>query len=121
MIRVIIAGGRDFKGNESFMLKLDAQLKHLPEEVQIVSGCAKGADTFGEEYAESRGLSVAKFPADWKNLGRKAGPLRNIQMAEYADAVIAFWDGQSRGTFHMMTEARKRNMPVRVIHYGSFL
>lgn len=74
----------------------------LPRTTEIVSGCAWGVDTLAIEYAGQHNLPVKLFPADWKKLGRKAGPLRNIEMAAYADYGVAVWDGRSRGTAHML-------------------
>ena len=58
---------------------------------------------------------IKRFPADWENLGRGAGYVRNVQMAFYADALIAFWDGESRGTKHMIDIAKEKGLMVRVI------
>lgn len=80
-------------------------------------GLARGADTLGTHYARERGIQVLEFPADWERLGRRAGMVRNLQMLEAADAVVAFWDGQSRGTAHTIGEAKKRGLPLRVVRY----
>lgn len=83
--------------------------------VEIASGCARGADKLGELYAEQRGYQVIKFPADWDRHGKSAGYIRNEQMAKYANALVAFWDGTSRGTKHMIGLAKKHGITVRVI------
>ena len=72
----------------------------------IISGCARGADTLGIEWAEARGMEVARFPADWETHGRAAGPIRNQQMLDDGkpDLVIAFPGG--RGTADMVRRAR---------------
>lgn len=117
-LKVIIAGGRDFKGNSNSMKKVSAILSNYPSElIEIVSGGAKGADKWGEDFATHGSLSLKRFPADWKTHGKKAGILRNIEMAEYADALIAFWDRKSRGTGHMIKVAREKGLEVRVIKY----
>jgi hypothetical protein len=69
---------------------------------EIVSGGAKGADTLGEQFAQTHNLPCKIFPADWKKYGRAAGPKRNAQMAEYANYGVALWDGKSRGTANMI-------------------
>ena len=84
---------------------------------EIVSGGARGADSFGERVANRRGYKLTIFKAKWGELGKQAGILRNIEMAEYADALIAFWDGGSRGTKHMIREAGKKKLPVIIIKY----
>ena len=86
-------------------------------EVIIVSGHAKGADTLGEKYAQERGLNIELHPADWHSHGRAAGPIRNAEMAAEADALIAFWDGQSRGTANMIKIAKDKGLQVAVVKY----
>lgn len=81
----------------------------------IVSGGARGPDEIGEEYAAEVGLKVKRFPADWDTYGRRAGYLRNAQMADYADALIAFWDGSSRGTASMISLMKERRKPYVVV------
>lgn len=81
---------------------------------EVVSGTCYGADLVGEEWAEKNGVLVARFPADWRNLGRRAGFTRNTQMAKYADALLALWDGVSPGTAHMIAQAEKRGLLVWV-------
>lgn len=119
MFRVIIAGGRDF-GNYSLLCKT---MDHLlcnkqGENIQIVCGKARGADTLGERYARERGYSANYFPANWNTYGKRAGYVRNVEMAQAADALVAFWDGQSRGTAHMIKTAREYGLLVRVIKYS---
>jgi len=117
--RVIIAGGRDF--DDYGLLcescgRLLAQ-KHQTHSIVIVSGAAKGADTLGERYAHERGYAVEKYPADWEHDGKAAGPIRNAQMAKVADALIAFWDGNSRGTQNMIDLARLKPLPFRIVRF----
>jgi len=116
MKKVIIAGGRDFSDEELLAASCDRLLKDL-EEVEIVSGGANGADRLGEFYAIDRDFLIKRFPADWEKHGKRAGYLRNQKMAEYADILIAFWDGQSRGTKHMIDIATKRGLIIHVIKY----
>lgn len=85
------------------------------EITEVVSGGARGADAWGERWALLEGrVPVQQFPADWKRYGKRAGLIRNEQMADYADALIAVWDGESRGTAHMIREARARGLKVFV-------
>lgn len=85
----------------------------------MVSGGANGVDLLGEQWACSWGIPVKQFMADWSKHGRAAGPIRNRQMAEYADALIAIWDGQSRGTKSMIRESRKAGLDVYEVHVES--
>ena len=83
----------------------------------IVSGGARGADSLGAQLAKERGLGLIVFPADWKTHGVKAGFLRNTQIVEASDQIIAFWDGTSRGTMDTVSKARAAGKPVTLINY----
>lgn len=113
-MKVIIAGGRDFNDYDLLKSKCDYYLANKTG-IEIVSGCASGADRLGERYATERGFLVKPFPAQWKTLGKRAGPVRNELMALYADALIAFWDGKSAGTKNMIEEAEKEGLLIRVV------
>ena len=117
--RVIIAGGRDFNDYPLLKAKCDNILadKTATHRIIVVSGAAKGADSLGEQYAREKGYTVERYPADWNTHGRAAGPIRNAQMANSADALIAFWDGQSKGTKNMINIAKTKGLGVRVISY----
>ena len=118
MIKVIIAGGRNFENYILLKFKCNAILKEINDEIQIVSGGAKGADALGERYAKERGFICKRFEADWDKNGKAAGAIRNSEMAKYADCLIAFWDGKSAGTKDMITKAEKFNLNVRIIKYA---
>ena len=113
---VIVAGGRDFNDYPRLKGKLDAIL-YLQESPTIMSGMARGADSLAVRYAAERGLALIERPADWLRNGRRAGFMRNETMAQEADSLVAFWDGHSRGTQHMIETMRRLNKPVRVISY----
>ena len=117
MFRVIVAGGRDFNNYNGLAASLDYLLKNINDEIQIVCGMARGADRLGERYAKERGYKVIYFPADWDIDGRSAGFKRNVKMADYADALVAFWDGKSSGTKHMIETAQSKGLDVRVKRY----
>lgn len=118
MFKVIVAGGRDFNNYKLLEYKLDALLINKEKsEIVIISGMAKGADSLALIYAEKNNLKVEKYAADWDQYGKSAGYKRNQQMADNANALIAFWDGQSRGTKHMIDIATKAKLQVRVISY----
>lgn len=90
---------------------------NVKDEITVVCGKARGADTLGERYAEERGYAVHYFPADWDRYGKSAGHIRNEEMAKNADALVAFWDGKSRGTKDMIKLARQYGLRVRVKNY----
>lgn len=117
--RVIIAGGRDFNDYALLKAKCDNILAAKASKCRIIilSGAARGADSLGEQYAREHGYTIEQYPADWNTLGKAAGMIRNGQMANSADALIAFWDGQSHGTRGMINLAKKKGLLVRVINY----
>jgi hypothetical protein len=116
-MKVIIAGCRGFNDYGLLKERCNYYLKNY-NNVEIVSGCANGADKLGEKYAYDKTLPVKRFPADW-SLGKRAGPLRNDTMARYADALIAFWDGKSAGTANMIDQAYREGLKVKVVMYNS--
>ena len=116
MYKVIIAGSRDFTDHALLCSFADEVLAGA-EDIEIVSGGARGADALGERYAQERGYGLKVFPAEWNKWGRAAGAIRNGQMADYADALIAFWDGRSAGTRDMIRKARERNLKTDVKIY----
>lgn len=86
------------------------------DEMEIVSGTARGADRLGENCANKYNIPIKQFPADWYTHGKKAGHLRNEEMAKYATHLIAIWDGKSKGTKNMIDLAKKYNLKVRIIY-----
>jgi glycerophosphoryl diester phosphodiesterase len=115
-MKVIIAGSRTFNDAIFLFKKCNHALSSQPD-IIIVSGTSKGADEIGEEYAEAKRYPLKKFPADWDKYGKSAGYKRNEEMAMYADALIAFWDGKSKGTKHMIDIAHKYNLKVKVYKF----
>ena len=116
--RVIIAGSRSFNDYELLREQCLSilQEKMRTHRVIIVSGHARGADSLGERVANEFRLPFELHPAKWRLLGKAAGMVRNAEMAKCSDALIAFWDGESRGTRHMINFARKRGLEVSVIN-----
>lgn len=107
--RVAIVGSRKYPDLE----KVRAYVMALPTNVVIVTGGAEGVDKMTEETARLRGLDVEIYLPDWSQ-GKKAGPLRNQQIVANADRVVAFWNGQSRGTKNSIELAQKRGIPVEI-------
>ena len=118
MFRVIIAGGRDFNDYSLLQQHVDRWLSRVTDEIAIVSGGARGADVLGERYANERGLAINIYPADWNRYGKGAGFIRNKEMAQNADALIAFWDGRSPGTKNMIELAKQHNLLWKVVYYN---
>ncbi|WP_457617556.1 DUF2493 domain-containing protein [Lutibacter sp.] len=116
-MKLIIAGGRNFT-NYKKLCQICDQLFQDQTNIEIVSGAYyKGADELGEQYAKERGYKITYFPANWKHYGKAAGPKRNQAMANYADALIAFWDGKSKGTKNMIDLAKSRGLKVKIYSY----
>lgn len=109
-MKVIIAGSRQLTASH-----LEIALDSCDFEIsEVVSGNSGGIDLAGEQFARECGIPYATFPANWVEYGRSAGPIRNKEMAVYADALIAVWDGKSRGTANMISEMKSLNKPVHV-------
>lgn len=115
-MKVIIAGGRTFDDYDLLYKSCDKALS-LQTEVEIVSGTAYGADKLGEKYAKEKGYVIKQFPADWDNHGKNAGYIRNVEMAKYSDALIAFWNGNSKGTKHMIDLAKQMNLKIKIVKF----
>lgn len=119
--RVIIAGSRTFNDYDTLKEKCNLVLsnKRKDNNIIIVSGGARGADLLGENYAKEEKFGLEVFPAQWKKFGKSAGFRRNEQMAEVADALIAFWDGNSHGTKHMIDIMKNKNSLVKVVYFNN--
>lgn len=117
---IIVAGSRSFDNYSLLNLELGWFISNQfskYKQITIVSGCAKGADSFAIEYANKNGYECIQMPADWEKHGKKAGYIRNTEMANIADGCICFWDGESKGTKHMIDIARKKMIPLTIVDY----
>ena len=117
-MRVIVAGSRKFTDQMTAFHELDRLFEG--KAVEVVSGRAEGADLLGELWAASRKQGLKCFPANWDLHGKAAGYLRNIEMANYAreqegSTLVAFWNGTSRGTAHMIRIAQDMGLFVIII------
>jgi len=121
--KVIVAGGRDFDDYEYMSTKLDelfwrsSSFDEYP--IKIISGMAKGVDTLAIRYADEHRMTKILFPANWKFHPRIAGFLRNEDMLSIATHLVAFWDGKSSGTKHMIEIAKEKEIPVWVYQYNN--
>lgn len=120
MTRIIVAGSRYFSNKEWLYSVLDDYLKGIDDNVEIVSGHCRGADMLGEQYAKDHNIPVVLFPADWNAYGKRAGYIRNKQMAEYASeengVLIAFPIGEARGTKMMIRIAHDYDLETEVYY-----
>jgi len=119
-MKVIIAGSRKGFTYEDVKYAVEKAFSNLgiSRITEVVSGCAYGVDRMGEQFAAQYGIPVRKFPADWDTHGKKAGYLRNIQMAEYGDVLVALSYNNSRGTKMMIELARKYGLQSFVLRRG---
>ena len=124
-MKLIIAGGRDFNDKVlafssfiEFAQEVNSEnLSKVNPFTEIVSGGARGADRVGEWVAHVSGVPIKQFIPDWSGLGKRAGFVRNAEMGDYADALLAFWDGKSKGTKSMIDYATKKGLIVKVVYY----
>ena len=118
-MKLIIAGSRGFTDHVLMKIKLHTFLNQqgfiVPDEV--ISGGARGADTYGAHWALARDIKVTYFHPNWTKYGNSAGYRRNELMADAATHLIAFHDGESRGTQHIVDIARRKKLTVEVINY----
>lgn len=100
MKRIVVAGSRNFNDYEYLRSKLDQII--WKEGDTIISGGANGADKLGERYAREHNIKLEVYPANWDQYGKRAGYMRNKQMAEVCTHGVVFWDGESKGSAHMI-------------------
>ena len=112
-MKVVVAGSRTFHNRQLVFDVLD-QWMRAGEIKEVISGCAAGPDDWAIEWAEQNGVPVDKHPAEWDIYGKSAGFIRNAEMAAIGDILLAFWDGQSKGTKHMIDCMSRKNKKVWV-------
>ena len=116
-MKVIIAGSRDIENKQLLEKTIsDAKIKKGIVITEVVCGLAKGVDILGKIWGETEHIPIKEFPANWNKYGKVAGMIRNNQMAEYADALIAICKNRSKGTMHMINKMKNMNKPVYEAH-----
>jgi len=107
-MKVAVIGSRNITGiNLKEYISVDV--------TEIVSGGAKGVDTLARQYAVENNIKLTEFLPQYDRYKRGAPLKRNIQIAEYADKVFAFWDGVSRGTKFVIDYCENNNIPIEII------
>lgn len=109
--KVAIVGSRKFKR----LATVKEYVESLPLDTIIVSGGALGVDEVAETTAIAKGMTSKIFKPNWKKFGLAAGPIRNAQIVEEADEIVAFWDGESKGTANTIKLARQAGKPLKII------
>jgi hypothetical protein len=115
-VKLIIAGGRDFT-DRAVLEAIANKATSISGVSEVVYGGARGADACGAFWARDHDIPVVSFPAEWDKYGKSAGYRRNVDMAIYADALLAFWDGESKGTKHMIDIAKDQGLLIKVYNY----
>ena len=121
IFRLIIAGGRDYKDFKTLCKLVDKLLADKIKQgyhIVIVSGGARGADKLGEKWAIENNIPTQIFLPDWGKHGKSAGFVRNEDIVQNSDVVIAFWDGKSRGTNHSIGLAKKYDKELMIIRFS---
>lgn len=115
-MKVLVCGSRHFNDVGLLTRVLD-DLGGNSRIEEIIEGEARGADSLAREYGLSHGIPVRKFPADWNQYGKRAGPIRNSQMLKEGkpDLVVAFLAKNSRGTANMIAQSQKAGIPTQVV------
>jgi hypothetical protein len=114
MIRLAVIGSREgFLGDPGTFIENLIKLERIKkEDLIIVSGGARGVDSQAEAWADKEGVKKLIFLADWKGKGKGAGYIRNHDIIENSDLVLAIWNGESRGTLHSLTLAKKKGLKI---------
>lgn len=120
-MKLIVAGGRDYLDRKRMLNKVRSLMQKgaIPADVELVCGLARGADlTARGIWKDTLKLPVHDFPAEWDKHGKSAGYKRNLQMGEFADAALVFWNGKSKGTKHMIDIMRRLKKPLCIVMYN---
>jgi hypothetical protein len=115
LLKIGVVGSRGF--NDYKLLK-DTLDKYLDSVYLIVSGGAKGADQLGEKWANENGIKTLIFKPEWDKFGKVAGFLRNKDIVDHSDIIIAFWDGMSRGSEDTIKQAKKAGKEVIIVYFN---
>lgn len=118
-MKLIVAGGRDFVNIQVMITVLMDLVEKgkIDPKPELVCGMARGADMLAYSLWANSRMPIHNFPADWNTYGKSAGYRRNSEMGEFADAAVCFWDGNSKGTKHMIDIMNKLGKPVYVVRY----
>jgi hypothetical protein len=112
-----ILGSRTFTDYVSLKAEIDQFIQENPTIKRIISGGAAGADKLGEKYALEKNLKLLVLKPDWRSYGKRAGLLRNTDIVNASDALIFFHDGQSKGTLHAISEAKKKSKVYKIVKF----
>lgn len=114
-MKLAIIGSRGFT-DYTKMSALMKQFLGAAKIEEVISGGATGADSLGARWAQDQGIQLTVFRPDWEKFGKSAGFIRNADIIKSSDAVVCFWDGQSRGTRHSMKLAHEQRKPIFIFY-----
>ena len=122
-MKLAIVGSRTFNTYKHYALLSNTIHYHfryysyIANNLRLVSGGARGADTLAERFAKERDLGIIVYKPDWDKHGRIAGFIRNQQIVDTCDMVLAFWDGKSKGTQDTINKAKKAKKPTFIVYF----
>lgn len=118
-MKLIVAGGRDFTDANRMIAELQKLVEsgEITDSPELVCGMARGADMLAYSLWANNRMPIHNFPANWNKHGKSAGYKRNQEMGEFADAAVCFWDGNSKGTKHMIDIMNRLSKPVYIVRY----
>ena len=115
-MRLAIVGSRSFDNYDLLVEKIDRLFGDINVHV-VISGGAKGADSLAAKYAKDNWSNLIEYLPDWNKHGKSAGFIRNELIVKDCDWLLAFWDGESRGTKHSIDIARKLKKPTVIVYF----
>lgn len=118
-MRLIVAGSRDIQDYHTVKEAIDTLVARGMVISAIIQGTARGVDQLASRYAREQDIENIDVPAEWHLYHRGAGAVRNRKMAEMGDALLALWDGKSRGTMNMIKAANKSGIPVTIVYVNA--
>lgn len=116
-MKLAVVGSRNFNNYDLLVRCIEYVKTPFDDCFEIISGGADGADKLAKKYAENWRLQYTEFPADWDKLGKSAGFVRNQQIVDACDVVMAFWDGKSKGTQDTINKAKKAKKPTFIVYF----
>jgi len=114
-MKIAVVGSREGFTEDDVVNKLTLELEEM-EDIMIISGGARGVDSWAEEFAIRNHINTTIFKPEWDKYGKGAGFIRNKLIVDNADKVIAFWDGQSKGTKYSIDYAKSKGKEVKIIN-----
>jgi len=113
-MKLAVIGSKEF---QDFRL-LAIEIEKENNVTKIISGAALGTDSLARRYAIQNNISLLEFPPDYAKYGTQAKHVRDNQIVNHCDKVLAFWDGVCEGTKYTMDYAHQQKVPVRIVWVG---